>query len=422
MNKRFNILRCCWCQVNCESEFKGLVFQQMSQLKKNRQPHIALLMMLKNEEQRIQVSLDSVKDVVSSCIIYDTGSTDRTIDIVTRFCNKECIPLRLKRGEFVDFSVSRNVSLDFADTFDDVDYLLLLDCNDELREGQKLKQICREQLKNKQHTAFHLQQWWVFGPTEDEHKYFNVRLLRPRCGWRYKCPVHEYIAKDGAGPDEVTRLEGPVLYQNRNQDTDGKTGKRFARDRELLLREYEKHPTEPRTLFYLAQTCECMDLNEEAMRFYQERTQTPEVGFVEEIFHSWLRLGNMAMRLKKPWEVTCGYYLRAFEYDRAEPLVHMARYYQERKQFTTAYHFIKIACQLEYPHQCSLFIGSKDYHYTRWHLMGIVAYYVGTDEAMRDGEKGCIEAIKYANQQIDKNNLNFYIEARKKKSNKLCLK
>jgi glycosyltransferase involved in cell wall biosynthesis len=382
--------------------------------KQNRQPHIALLMMLKNEEARIQVSLDSVKDVVNSCIIYDTGSTDKTIDIVKRFCNKQCIPFRLKQGEFVDFAVSRNVSLDFADEFDDVDYLLCLDCNDELRDGHLLKQVCRDYLKTTKYTAFHLQQWWVFGPNEDEHKYFNVRMIRPRSGWRYKSPVHEYIAKENSSNDEITRIEGPVLYQNRNLD-DGKTGKRFTRDRDLLLKEYAKFPHEPRTLFYLAQTCECLNLDDEAMRFYLERTQTPEVGFVEEIFHSWLRLGNMCMRMQKPWEVACGYFIRAFEYERAEPLVQMVRYYQSKKMFGTAYHFARIACNMSYPHHCSLFIGSKDYHYNRWHLMGIVAFYVGTEEAMKDGERGCIEAIKYAKQDIDTNNLKFYIEARKKK-------
>ena len=224
--------------------------------------------------------------------------------------------------------------------------------------------------------------------------------------------MHEYIAKENQVADEITRIDGPVLFQNRNEDNDGKTGRRFARDRELLLKEYAKNPLEPRTLFYLAQTCECMNLDDEAMRYYLERTRTPEVGFIEEIFHAWLRLGNMCGRLNKPWETTCGYFMRAFEYDRAEPLVQMVRYYQDKRMFGTAYHFAKLACQMKYPHHCSLFIGSKDYHYTRWHLMGIVAYYVGTDEAMKDGERGCIEAIKYANQEIDKSNLNFYIEAR----------
>ena len=75
----------------------------------SKKNHIALLMMLKNEEKRLHVSLESVVGVVDSLIIYDTGSTDRTISILKEFSEKNSIPLRLKEGEFVNFSESRNV-------------------------------------------------------------------------------------------------------------------------------------------------------------------------------------------------------------------------------------------------------------------------------------------------------------------------
>ena len=97
-----------------------------------KSPHIALLMMLKNEEKRLHVSLDSVIGHIDSIVVFDTGSTDKTIEILETFCKKNKITLRLKHGEFVNFSESRNVSLEFADTFPEIDYLLLLDCNDEL--------------------------------------------------------------------------------------------------------------------------------------------------------------------------------------------------------------------------------------------------------------------------------------------------
>ena len=87
--------------------------------------HIAVLMMVKNEHKRLHVSLESIKNVADSLVLYDTGSTDDTIEIAQKFCQKHNIPLRLKQGEFVDFSLSRNVSLDFADTFDDIDFIVL---------------------------------------------------------------------------------------------------------------------------------------------------------------------------------------------------------------------------------------------------------------------------------------------------------
>lgn len=373
----------------------------------SRNPHVALLMMVKNEEARIHVSLNSVKGCVDSCIIYDTGSTDKTIDIITGFCNKECIPLRLKKGEFVDFSVSRNVALDFADQFEEVDFLLMLDCNDELQNGPALRQICKDFLDKKEHNAFHLLQHWKFG--NDSHKYYNIRLLRRGSGWRYKCKVHEYICKENA-TEPVIRLEGPVLFQDRNADTDGKTGRRFQRDKELLMSAHKEDPEEPRTLFYLAQTFECLNELEEGLKYYNLRTTTKQTGFVEEIFHAWLRGGKLCLRLGKGWEVASGYFMKALEFDRVEPLIPIIEYFRARNMWNIAYHFAKLACSMQYPSHCVLFIGEKDYSYLRWHLLGIVGYYVGTPESYEQGKNGCIKAIKAENQEIDKNNLLFYLK------------
>ena len=74
--------------------------------------HIALLIMVKNETKRLHVTLNSVIGHVNSIVAFDTGSTDDTIDILKKFSEKHNIPLRLKEGGFIDFSTSRNVSLD----------------------------------------------------------------------------------------------------------------------------------------------------------------------------------------------------------------------------------------------------------------------------------------------------------------------
>ena len=93
---------------------------------------IGVLMMVKNEKLRISVTLESIKNFADCLIIYDTGSSDNTIEICENFSKQNNIPLYLKQGEFVNFEVSRNISHDFADTVEFIDYLLLLDTNDEL--------------------------------------------------------------------------------------------------------------------------------------------------------------------------------------------------------------------------------------------------------------------------------------------------
>ena len=80
------------------------------------EPIIGCLMMVKNEEERIHVSLESVANYVKCYIIYDTGSTDKTTDIIQNHCEKNKINLYMINGDFVNFAKSRNVSLDYADT------------------------------------------------------------------------------------------------------------------------------------------------------------------------------------------------------------------------------------------------------------------------------------------------------------------
>lgn len=393
-----------------------MIKKQYYKLDKNK-PTIGLLMMLKNEEKRLHVTLDSVVGHVDAIIVYDTGSEDNTIDILQNFCEKNKINLYLKHGEFVDFAESRNVSLDFADTVD-VHYLLLMDCNDELRGGEDLRKKAKEYL-DKDNNAFLLCQEWWSGKLD---KYFNVRFVKNRCGWRYRGSVHEWM-KDTMSPTEnprftVIRINEVVLYQDRTKDDD-KSGKRFKRDRELLLRDHKADPKEPRTLFYLAQTCQCLQLDDEAMYYSKLRLQ--EIGFVEERFHSYMRCGTIAMKFGHDWYDSMKWFLRAYEeFERAEPLIKIAEFYKN-KAFTlsknnsltfniwnNAYMYISEACKLKYPDQCILFVDKGVYDYTRWHLMGIIAFYTGH---YKEGKEACLKAIETnIDKEVNEKNLQFYLD------------
>ena len=234
--------------------------------------HITLLMMVKNEKKRLLQTLKSVVGYVDSMVIFDTGSTDNTIDILKNFSEEYKIPLRLKEGEFENFATSRNVSLEFADTFEDIDYAVLLDVNDELRGGDKLREFCKE-YKDKKNTGFLVCQEWWSGKYD---KYYNLRLIKTRQGWRYFGRVHEWMKNTKFENDEeagkageyvVRTAEEIVLYQDRTADDD-KSGKRFARDKELLLQDHKDDPLESRTVFYLAQTCGCLGHHEDAFYYY----------------------------------------------------------------------------------------------------------------------------------------------------------
>jgi glycosyltransferase involved in cell wall biosynthesis len=376
--------------------------------------HIAVLIMAKNEKKRLHVTLESIKTFADSLIFFDTGSTDNTIEIARDFCTKYNIPFHLKQGEFVNFCVSRNESLDFADSFEDVDYLLLMDTNDELRGQENLRKFA-EEFKDSKTSAFLLEQEWWSGNSD---KYFNVRFIKSRHEWRYVGVVHEYIKtyNEENSKHPIVKLnhfngkEGCVLYQDRTQDDD-KSEKRFSRDKDLLLEEFKKDPTEPRTVFYLAQTCSCLKQNEETFKYYKWRTTLD--GFNEEVFQSLLRCGNFSEKLKHDWYDSFSWYMKSFEHTpRVEPLVKISEYYKNKNNWLLCYNFVKLACELEYPHNCILFVDKLAYDYKRWHLLGICAYYI---KRYDEGKKACLIAIENGkkenlNVDIDTRNLKFYID------------
>jgi glycosyltransferase involved in cell wall biosynthesis len=375
--------------------------------------HIGLLMMLKDEERRLPVTLKSTVGFVDSIIVYDTGSTDRTIEILKEHCKKHDVPLHLKEGKFVNFALSRNISLDFADEIKEVDFLLLLDCNDELQGGDFLRKIADKYLETDDQ-AFLVCQKWFSGKND---KYYNTRFIRSKCGWRYKGSVHEWLSdikNNGKPKKPVIRLtEQIIIFQDRTKDNN-KSGSRYKRDKELLLEDHKKNPQEPRTLFYLAQTCSCLQQVKESFKYYLMRTKLE--GFWEERFHAFFRCGEYSQKLKMPWEKSLEYYMKALEVNvRAEPLVQIAEYYRMQKKWLLSFSFVSWACSLDYPRECILFVDSNMYKYKRWHIMGIVSFYCGK---YKEGKIGCLKALETdIHKELNLKNLQFYLNKLGKNSN-----
>jgi hypothetical protein len=89
---------------------------------------------------------------------------------------------------------------------------------------------------------------------------------------------------------------------------------------------------------------------------------------------------------------------------RAEPMVAISMIYKEKNMLRLAYEFANIACELDEP-ECILFVNKIAYDYTRWHLLGLTAFYNGE---MEKGRRACEKALLFAGQDIDRFNFQFY--------------
>lgn len=347
----------------------------------------AVLIMCKNEEETIYKTLYSVRNYADVIIVLDTGSTDSTITRIRNFCKKHLIELHLKESPFVDFSTSRNELIAYADLLEDIGYYLLMDANDELVGANELTEF----LKTAEESSYNIQQ--ELRSDNDVARFYNLRVIKPNSGWYYKGRVHE-----GFYNDDPTKLRGILpetikLFQDRKED-ELKTQKRFERDLEVLLEDYnaEKKTLSNidefgRTLFYIGQTymslagiekdkIKMKDYLRKAFDFYYRRGTLKGSTFQEETYFALYQTGHVAEILKEnnnPITV----WLDAFGVmTRAEPLIRCGQYYYNKKQYQTAFMFANFACRLEKP-KLFLFFQTVDYDVIRWKLHALILLQLG---------------------------------------------
>lgn len=150
---------------------------------------ISLCMIVKNEEVHLPRCLDSVAGLVDEIIIVDTGSTDHTVEIASRYTSKVySYPWK------DDFSAARNESFSKAS----MDYCMWMDADDILEEAQRdsflqLKQSLppdTDIVMMKYNTSFD-------EAGKPSFSYFRERWIRNQAQYRWVGAVHEVIPPKG---------------------------------------------------------------------------------------------------------------------------------------------------------------------------------------------------------------------------------
>ncbi|MFC1979894.1 glycosyltransferase [Chloroflexota bacterium] len=95
---------------------------------------ISLCMVTKDEEMNIRDCVEGVRDIVDEIVVVDTGSTDKTIQIVKTLGSKV-----IQHELSDDFSMARNLSLRAAST----NWILVLDADERIQKDDlpKLKNL-----------------------------------------------------------------------------------------------------------------------------------------------------------------------------------------------------------------------------------------------------------------------------------------
>lgn len=199
-------------------------------------PSTALCMIVKNEQATIARCVGSVVGFVDKVIVVDTGSTDKTKQVLTETCETFGLEVEVYDRPWINFGHNRTELMQLA--YDKADWLLLLDADMELDWSHT--EIPEG------YDSFLL---WYSGSMS----YAQKLLVNGAKRWGYVGVTHEYI--ECLDPDERvgTTLNGISIVHHMDG---GSRHNKTERDLELLEQERQRDENNPRTVFYLAQTLE----------------------------------------------------------------------------------------------------------------------------------------------------------------------
>lgn len=306
-------------------------------------PTICFATMCKNEEHCIRETLESVYKYIDTWVVCDTGSTDRTCEVVTEFFKEKGIPGELFVHEWEGFDVNKTKM--FEACYNRADYILHLDADD-LLEGE-------------------------FEFTNEDAGCLSYHITVKRGSATFKCQGvfscrHHWKLSGVAHTtirclDNVNNLPMGDLSHKKFHVLSRDTGARsqdpdkYYKDALRLQKQFfdtlvrDPDGLNSRSVFYTAQSYMDSGRLEEAMQWYSLYTKLKNT-WVEEEFESHLRIGKCMIELKYP-QHDIEYHLNKAIHlhpDRAEPYYVLGKYYNHSSKHTQGYVQLKMARSLSF--------------------------------------------------------------------------
>ena len=311
---------------------------------------ILLVLMVKNEGKILQRCLDSANAFVDAVLVFDTGSSDNTLEIAHAY---KATKVEVWQKPWCNFGVSRTQSLHTARAYAvrlgwclDKTYALVLDADMCLQGSpEKLRQLLETKPKGVQLVQ-----------KSGNLEYANTRLMRLSDPWVCEGVTHEYWS---GGLGTVLCDSSQAAWIDDIGDGGAKADK-FERDERLLLAGLQEKPNCERYMFYLAQTYHCMKRHEEAIAWYQKRIEAG--GWIEEVWYSHYMIANNLLAMGKPIEAEVVVQRGALIHpERIEALLLLVRHLRETSQPFKAWHYLLEAEKQKQPDGARLFLETDAY-------------------------------------------------------------
>jgi hypothetical protein len=297
------------------------------------EPYLCLNMIVKNEGHIIKDTLTKLLNkvpIIDYWVISDTGSTDKTKEIISDFFKERNIKGELFDDEWKDFGHNRTLAVQHA--FGKSKYLLVFDADDE---------ICGDfVLPDLKVDSYHLQ----FGDANGT-SYTRTQIVNNKKKWKYVGVLHEIITC-------TEHTDGMDIIKGKYYTISGKSGSRsqdqnkYQKDALILEKAYEEAVKNNDELynrygFYCANSYYDSGKWEDAIKWY--KITLDNKNWSQEKYVACQRLYNCYNALNQK-ETGMFYLVKSFSYDkeRTECLFELVSYYCCNDMNDIAYNYYNI--------------------------------------------------------------------------------
>ena len=247
---------------------------------------ISVCIIAKNEEARIEKCLASIKPYGFEIVVVDTGSTDRTKEIASKYADKV-----LDFAWCDDFSAARNFSLRNASN----NWIFMIDCDEVIKEinveelnyfrkhlAENVGSVSRENLTTENGVL-------TLNNIDYTERFFNRKL------YHYTGIIHEQLTPIRGHEIPALLLHTTLLHTGYDMTPEERTAK-FRRNFTLLEKQADTDPDNPYLYYQLGKTCEMLEDFARACSYYDRGLEfdlDPELAYVQAMVVSY---GNALLR------------------------------------------------------------------------------------------------------------------------------
>jgi len=201
---------------------------------------VGLVMIVRDEEAVIQRALLSARPFITTWLIVDTGSTDRTREIVRETLAD--LSGELVERPWINFGHNRTEALRLCEGR--MDWAIMLDADDNLAGTPPPATVW--EMPDLDGIAIRIRHTNIW------HQ--RIQIFRMGRGWVYRGVVHEYPECESTSAPKIGLLPAETFMETRCEGVRSRNPRKYLDDAELLEAELARSPTDARTLFYLAQS------------------------------------------------------------------------------------------------------------------------------------------------------------------------